>query len=215
MTRTTWTGLAIAALSVAAAVLLYDRLPAAIPVHWDIHGRVDGEIAKPWGVFVYPIAISVLALLATVLPAISPWGFRIERFARAFQLIVMATIVFIAALMAFVFAPAIGISIATGRAVPAAAGVLLIVIGNVMGKVTHNFFVGVRTPWTLASDEVWSRTNRLTGRLLVLSGIALTVTAVLGIDLLVPLVGILAVIAIVPIGYSYLLYRRLEHPHLE
>ena len=93
--------------------------------------------------------------------------------------------------------------------VPAFSGILLIILGNYMGKLTRNFFIGIRTPWTLASAEVWGQTHRLAGRVFVLGGIALCVEAVVGMNQVVFL-GILAVLIIVPVAYSFFLYKRIE-----
>lgn len=208
--RTTIIGLAATVLAAATAAALYPRLPATIPTHWNIHGAVDGTMPKAWGVLFYPGLIAFTALLATVLPAISPQGFRIERFARAYDLIMISMIVFSLCLMAAAFAAALGIPVPMARVVTAGTGALLIVIGNVMGKVTRNFFVGIRTPWTLASDEVWLRTHRLAGRLLVVGGLGILVATALDVNPVLPLIGIAGATVIIPVAYSYVLYRRLE-----
>ena len=88
-------------------------------------------------------------------------------------------------------------------------GLLLVLLGNYMGKLRKNFFIGVRTPWTLASDEVWARTHRLTGWLWAAAGLALAIDGLLGANVVVFLVVILVAILTPPI-YSFLLYRRIE-----
>jgi uncharacterized membrane protein len=90
-----------------------------------------------------------------------------------------------------------------------AVGLLLIVLGNYMGKLRKNFFVGIRTPWTLASDDVWERTHRMGGRVFVLAGLASVVAALAGAA---PgtMLYVLAAAAIVTVAYSYLIYRLRE-----
>ena len=95
------------------------------------------------------------------------------------------------------------------RSHPMQVGLLFVVIGNFLGKVRKNFFIGIRTPWTLASDEVWSRTHRLGGWMFVAGGIVMIVGAFAGL----PVLGVIAVvlaIALYPVLHSFLLYRRLE-----
>ena len=104
---------------------------------------------------------------------------------------------------------AAGTALRIQQLVPAFSGILLIILGNYMGKLTRNFFIGIRTPWTLASAEVWGQTHRLAGRVFVLGGIALCVEAVVGMNQVVFL-GILAVLIIVPVAYSFFLYKRIE-----
>ena len=95
------------------------------------------------------------------------------------------------------------------RAIPAGVGLLLVVLGNFMGKLTKNFFVGIRTPWTLASDEVWLRTHRLGGKLFVLAGAGLFVAGLSGAGHVAILLAVV-VAAGIPVAYSYVVYRKLE-----
>jgi len=83
-----------------------------------------------------------------------------------------------------------------------------VVLGNFLGKVTKNFFVGIRTPWTLASDEVWLRTHRLAGKLAVLSGLGLIVCGLIGAGGPIASLAAAGLVGGVPAVYSYLLYRR-------
>jgi uncharacterized membrane protein len=94
-------------------------------------------------------------------------------------------------------------------AIPAALGLLLVVLGSFLGKFRRNFFAGIRTPWTLASEEVWLRTHRLGGKVLVVAGLALAVAGLLGQGHLALLPALL-VVGVVPVAYSYVRYRRLE-----
>lgn len=204
---TVW-GLAAAAATAVLAALLYHRLPDATPIHWGINGDANGFMGKPFGPFLYPATIAAMALLGTVLPYIAPRGFELTGFASAFDLILLASISFIAFVALVIDAEALGFPVSAGHLVGVAVGVLLIAIGNVMGKTRRNYFVGFRTPWTLSSDEVWSRTHRFGGRLFVISGLVFCASAALGEGLLIPvLVNMAAVLAI--IVYSYVAYRRL------
>ncbi len=95
------------------------------------------------------------------------------------------------------------------RIVPIAVGLLFIVLGNYMGKIRKNFFIGIRTPWTLASDEVWARTHRLGGYLFVAAGALMVVMPLVGLGG----VGIVAaslIAALVPVVYSFIAYKRIE-----
>jgi uncharacterized membrane protein len=197
-------------LSFALAAALYSRLPQTVPVHWDAHGRPNGFMSKPLGVFILPIVTLGTYLLLTVLPRISPRGYDIDRFARVFEVLKVAITAFMFLTTALALLAAAGAPVPIARVVPAAVGLLLAVLGNFMGKVTRNFFVGIRTPWTLASDEVWLRTHRLGGKTMVLGGVALLVSALAGGGFIVVGVAAVLVAAAVPIVYSYVLYRRLE-----
>lgn len=97
----------------------------------------------------------------------------------------------------------------SGKPFTRGLGLFLVIAGNLMGKLTRNFFVGIRTPWTLASDEVWLRTHRLGGKILVLAGIVVFVLGLLGVRAPWKLVVILVAVSI-PVAYSYVIYRRIE-----
>ncbi|TQF17532.1 SdpI family protein [Myxococcus llanfairpwllgwyngyllgogerychwyrndrobwllllantysiliogogogochensis] len=200
-------GLVIASFVMAA--VLYSRLPEAIPTHWNARGVVDGHTPKPWGPFVLPLMMAGIYLLLVVLPRISPKGYRMERFQGVFEFVLATTLAFLFLMNALLLLAGIGTAVPMERVVPAATGLLFVLLGNVMGKLTKNFFVGIRTPWTLASDEVWLRTHRLGGRLFVLAGIVIFVSGLLGAGPNPVLVAV-SIACIIPVIYSYVLYRRIE-----
>jgi uncharacterized membrane protein len=96
-----------------------------------------------------------------------------------------------------------------GKAVTAGVSLLIALLGNVMGKVQRNFYIGVRTPWTLASERVWIATHRLAGKTFVVGGIAAFILSLAGTGLGVFL-GVILAAAFVPVGYSLVYYKRLE-----
>ncbi|NOJ77644.1 SdpI family protein [Myxococcus xanthus] len=201
--------LGLVIVSFAMAFVLYGRLPESIPTHWNAEGVVDGHTPKPWGPFVLPLVMAAVYLVLVAVPRISPKGYRVARFQGVFEGIQAALVAFLFLLNALVLLAGIGVPVPMARVVPAATGLVLVVLGNYMGKFTKNFFCGIRTPWTLASDEVWLRTHRLGGRLFVLAGVIVLVSGLLGGGP-VPVLAAVAVAAVTPVLYSYVLYRRLE-----
>jgi uncharacterized membrane protein len=103
----------------------------------------------------------------------------------------------------------LGVPVPMHRLVPIGLGALLMAVGNVFSKLQKNFFIGIRTPWTLTNDEVWLRTHRLGARLFVVAGLAVIVSTLLGGG---PAVLMFCVVsaALVPVAYSFVLSRRLE-----
>ena len=188
---------------------LYPELPDPMPMHWDAAGNVDGYGPKRWAPFVLPLVTAGLAALLAILPRISPRGYTLEGFESSFRLVGAIVVGFLGFVHALLLAYASGHPVAIERWVPAGIGVMIALLGNLFGKTTRNFFVGIRTPWTLASDEVWLRTHRLGGRLFVSAGIVVVAAALAGHGV-VALPLALGVAALVPTLYSYWLYRRLE-----
>jgi uncharacterized membrane protein len=188
---------------------LYTRLPELVPTRWNAHGDAVGLMAKPWGAFLMPLVMAGAYLLLTLVPRISPQGYRVERFQRAFEVIRAAILAFLFLLSVLVLLAGLGVPIPMDRAIFASVGLLFVVLGNVLGKVTKNFFVGIRTPWTLASDEVWLRTHRLGGRLFVLAGLSQMIAGLAGAGDVALFVSV-AIAAGVPVVYSYVIYRRTD-----
>jgi uncharacterized membrane protein len=188
---------------------LYPELPDPMPTHWDAAGNVDGYGAKPWAPFVLPGVTAGLAALLAILPRISPRGYTLEGFQRSFRLVGAIVVAFLGFVHALTLAHAAGRPVAIERWLPAGIGVMVALLGNLFGKTTKNFFVGIRTPWTLASDEVWLRTHRLGGKLFVIAGSVVVAAALAGYGI-VALPIALGIAALVPTLYSYWLYRRLE-----
>ena len=201
--------LSLVLLSFAAAAALYARLPEAMPTHWNLRGQADGFTPKPWGPFLLPLVMAGVWLLFLVLPRVSPQGYRIERFQNVFAIFQAATLALLFLVNTLVLLAGVGVPVPMDRAIQAGVGLLLIVLGNFMGKITKNFFVGIRTPWTLASDEVWLRTHRLGGKLFVVAGGVVLVSGLFGGGP-VPLAVAVAVAAGIPIVYSFVIYRRIE-----
>jgi uncharacterized membrane protein len=207
--RVNLASLALAVLAFVMAGALYSRLPAWVPTHWNASGRADGFTAKPWGPFILPVVTAAACLLMLLIPRISPRGFRVERFRRVFEIIQVTVVAFLFLVTTLVLVAGAGVPIPMDRAIVASTGLLLAVLGNFMGKVTKNFFVGIRTPWTLASDEVWFRTHRVGGRLFVAAGTVMVVSGLLGGGI-VPVLVALAAAAVIPIVYSYVIYQRIN-----
>lgn len=200
-------GLTAAAFVLAAA--FYSRLPDLVPTHWSERGVADGFTPKPWGPFVGPLLMAGVYALFLVIPAVSPRNYRIGPFARVFDILQCSIVGFLFVVNALVLLAGSGAHVDIGRALTIATGVLFTILGNFMGKVTRNFFIGIRTPWTLASDEVWFRTHRLGAKLLVLGGIV-TIGGGLAGGGPVWIVAPTIVVAIVTVGYSYVVYRKIE-----
>jgi uncharacterized membrane protein len=195
--------------AVGVAAFLYPSLPDAVPSHWNIEGEVDGYMSKPWGVIVLPLTAILVFIVMRLIPVISPKGYRTESFANVMHIFQVTMVGFTSLVAILVLLAASGMNVPINEAIFAALGVMFMVIGNYLGKTRKNFFLGIRTPWTLASDEVWARTHRLAGRLFMLLG--LIMFSGVFFDLPVAfLIGMIGAIVLVPVVYSYVVYRRIE-----
>ena len=204
-----WLSILFIAFSFVFAAVMYPSLPELIPTHWNAAGDVDSYTPKPWGAFVLPAIAWLVFVLMKLIPVISPKGFRTDQFIEVVRLFQVVLVAFMAVLTVATLLYAAGYQIAMPRVVTGALGVLFVILGNYLGKVRKNFFIGIRTPWTLASSEVWARTHRLAAWLFTLAGIAALMSALYLPDVRV-VVSSALIAGFVPVIYSFLLYRRLE-----
>lgn len=207
--RTNLLCLIFIAITIAVAAYLYPTLPEQIPTHWNIDGEVDGYTPKPWGVLILPLAAVFIFVVMKLIPVISPQGFRTDQFRGVVNIFTVTMVGFMSAVALLVLLAASGRDVHMNEMIFAGVGMLFIVLGNYLGKVRKNFFIGIRTPWTLASDEVWNRTHRLGGWVFVLIGFFMILNAFVRFPV-GWLIGSIVVVALVPIVYSFVLYRKVE-----
>ena len=208
--------LAALALVVAAFALSiggYSRLPERVPIHWSLNGEVDNYASKAVGAFLTPAVMLILLGVFAALPAISPRGFDIERRSRAYQAICAAVLLLMLGIHVhlFLLATSVSKSYSSGY-FSLLIGAIFVVLGNYLPKVPRNFFVGIRTPWTLADQDVWFRTHRVGGVVFFICGVLLMVVGPFlpqRASSVFPaaLIGLAALSLVI---YSYVVYRRLH-----
>lgn len=188
---------------------LYDQLPEQMPMHWNAAGEVDGWGSRAVGAWLMPGMAAATWLLFWFLPALSPKGFTLEKSARAVALIQVAIIVSLCAIGLLLTFNGVGYDIPIAQSILVGLGLMIIFTGNVMGKVRKNFYIGIRTPWTLADDEVWARTHRLAAKLMLIAGV-ITVLSVLTPWSAPISITVITISFMIPIVYSFLIYRKLN-----
>lgn len=202
-------GMGLITLVLVATAVVYPHLPAVVPVHWDAHGNVNGWSAK-WTLFVVnPGIMAGMMLLFAVLPWLSPKHFEMDSFRSTYLYIMVVILAMLCYMHVLLLAAGMGWGLDMSRAVLGGACLLLALIGNVLGKVRRNFYVGVRTPWTIASERVWNQTHRLAAKTFVVSGLlgltAVGLRAPFWLPLAILLAGLLA-----PVVYSLVFYKQLQ-----
>lgn len=190
-------------------IALWSHLPAQIPTHWNLQGQVDGWMS-PGGFLGFFLGLSCfLMVLLFGLPRLSPKGFEVDGWRPVYNFIIVITMAMFSAVHVAIVLGAIGMRFDMTKAVIAIVLVGLGVMGNLLGKVQRNFWVGVRTPWTLASDQVWTATHRLAARLMFGSGILAAIAIVCGVPPMAVFVAVMVAL-LYPVAYSYLVYRRIH-----
>ncbi|MBV8343537.1 MAG: SdpI family protein [Candidatus Eremiobacteraeota bacterium] len=203
-------GLILLLLAIGLSLWAYPQMPPRVPTHWDLAGNVNGYSTRLVAVTLTPAIVAFTWLLMVVLPGISPRGFRLGQSARAFYESLLAVMAALVVIHFIALRASLGVSGLPPAFVFVPVGALLAILGNLMGKFHKNFFIGIRTPWTLASDEVWLRTNRLAGRLMVAGGLLLIVSSFASKAAVAALIVVIVAIVMIPATYSYVLYKRIE-----
>ena len=210
--RSRWFGLVIALVALAISIWAYSSLPPTVATHWNLRGTPDGFSSRFLAAAIGPVVIVGITLLFNLLPKIDPRRENYARFLSTYWLFANAVIVFMLIPHGMVIATGLGYSVRIDRLMPLFIGLLFVVIGNYLTRVEPNWFVGIRTPWTLSSDTVWRKTHRTGGGLMVLGGFMVAAAAFLPHSALLPLlIGALVVAAVIPVVLSYVLWKREQH----
>jgi len=194
----------------AAGVFAYPHLPNRIASHWNASGEADGYMSRFWGVFLMPLVMAGLFLLYLVIPRIDPLKENIESFRKYYNGFWFVISAFFLYIFALTLAWNLGYRFDfTAFMVPAIAGFWWF-LGLLLEKSKRNWFVGIRTPWTLSSDAVWEKTHKLGGRLFKAAGIVSLAGIFISGGAAVFMVIALSAftIAIVTVVYSYVEYTK-------
>lgn len=197
------------ALATLVGVALWDRFPAQMASHWNAQDQVDGTISRFWGVFLLPLVSAGLLLLFLVVPQIDPLKQNIAAFRGLFNLFILFILGFMVYLHMLTLVYNLGYEFPMSKAMLPAMGALFYFAGILLANAKRNWFIGIRTPWTLSSDTVWAGTHRVGATLFKVCGVLAVLGALLGGRwafwlVLAPVLGT----ALFLVVYSYILYRR-------
>ena len=214
--RREWLQILILAVPFCAAALLWNKLPDRMPNHWGINGQVDGYASKPVAALLLPCINLAFTALMMVLPRIDPKFARYDEetkasLRRTFAAMRLAVTLYLSLLALVVLAMPLYPAIRMPTVIGSGAGLLLMVLGNLMTKLRPNWFFGIRTRWTLESRDIWIKTHRLGGRLMMAGGVCILIFGLLlpmKLFILCVVLPAAAVMSIVPIVYSYIVWNR-------
>jgi uncharacterized membrane protein len=188
------------------------QLPAdaQVPIHWGPDGRPDDWADKTLGLFLMPIVAAGVATLLALIPRFEPRRANLARSSRAYGATWIGVMLLLGGLHLLAVSVALGAELDLTRIVFIGTGVLFVVIGNYLPKVRPNYMMGIRTPWTLASDLAWTRTHRVGGRVFVIEGLVLAALGLVGISgmaLVVAMLGGITILLVVTFAYSYQVWK--------
>ena len=188
-----------------AGALVYERLPETMATHWGIDGAPDGYSSRAFAVFGLPGILAGMNLLLHFILGADP---KRQNMSGALVRISLWTPAVVALLCGgLTLAYGLGCDLRMERIAPIFVGLVFIVIGNYLPKTKQSYTLGIRVPGTLNSEENWNRTHRLAGWLFVIGGLCFIVMSFIGWSLAAFLI-LIAVVGLVPMVYSYILYRK-------
>jgi len=190
------------------SIYIYPSLPKEVPSHWNAQGQIDDWSSREFTVWFFPSLILAVYLLMMFIPLMDPLRKNYASFTVPYYWFRTAFVVFFSALYLFTIWTALGGNLNINYFILPAIAVLFIVIGIFLPQIKRNYFVGLRTPWTLASEETWDKTHAFGGKLFIIVGI-LSFFSFLFYDKTI-LTFVLAVLVAVIISfiYSYLVFKK-------
>ena len=192
----------------AVGLLLWNQLPEQMASHWGVNDQVNGYMSRFWGVFLTPIMTTGMLILFLVIPSIDPLKANVAQFRDTFNTFITLIIAFMIYIHGLTLIWNMGFTgFRMSVAMLPAMGLLFIFMGVLISKAKRNFFIGIRTPWTLSSDHVWNETHRLGGKLYIAAGILALLGAFFPDYAIWFIMFPLIAASFVSVIYSYILFR--------
>ena len=191
-------------------IIIFSNLPERIPVHFNAVGEVD-RFGSRWTIFLAPTINFIMILLAEGLRRIDPKSETYQKFESHYYNIIFFVALLMGSIQLFTIAYTFGYELNIARIMPIIMGIMFIFLGNIMPKFKHNYFVGIKTSWTLASEKVWYLTHRFTGKVWVLGGIVILLSVFLPVQAIAWIfIAIVIILVIIPLVASYYFYGKAE-----
>ena len=208
--QTEWLSWLMIAAVVALSIWAYPHLPALVPSHWGISGQIDGWTPRLAYVLMMSGMMLGFYLLFLALPYLEPRREHFHQSAVFYHMIRNVLMVFFAGIYGVtLWAGLTGEPVAVDKIIPVAIGLLFILIGHYLPQIKSNFFMGIRTPWTLSSEENWHRTHLLGSYTFVIAGALFVLSPFLPVPLnfYLPMTGII-IAGFIPILMSFIWFKQ-------
>ncbi|MEB2289923.1 hypothetical protein CN330_10555 [Priestia megaterium] len=201
--------LSITVLTLVAWLIALPHLPATMPIHWGANGEADGFATKI-NAMILTVGIMVLIyFIIAFVPRIDPRKENYKYFSKTYNIVLNAVLLLFFFVNMSTILQGLGYNVPMSYIAPIMAGLVFIIIGNYLQRVRSNYFMGIRTPWTLSNETVWKKTHRLSGKIFFIGGLLILISAFLpdGYKSVIMWGSIVLCVA-VPYLYSYLAYKK-------
>ncbi len=196
-------------LPIAYLFYVYNSLPETVPTHFGMDGKPNGWSSKASFICIIPGMLIGIYTLFTVIPFIDPKG-RITAMGKKYFMFKLFLMLFMVALSFFMIQSAISKDGGNANMMFVMVGALFAFLGNYMQAVKPNYFIGIRTPWTLENEVVWRKTHALGGKLYFIAGLLIMILPfILTNTIFFPVfIGLAVTASVIPIIYSYIAFRQ-------
>jgi uncharacterized membrane protein len=192
--------------------VVWNKIPATIATHYNISGEPDAYRSKSMLIWFIPVLSIFIYFFLLAIPLIDPKK-RIQEMKAKFQVLRLLIQGFFAAFLVLFIITSYQQDASFVHMLIPLTGLFLIIIGNYLQSVKPNYFIGIRTPWTLSDDNNWYKTNKLGGRLFILLGFLLLIGYFIGIRFLQTIfIPLIMLIVLIPIAYSFWIYKTTQKP---
>lgn len=191
------------------SALAYPHLPEQVASHWNANDQVNGHISRFWGAALMPLITIAMALLFLVIPSIDPLKENIAKFRDTFNTFIVLIVAFMLYMHILTLAYNLGYTFRISQAMIPGLGLIFFFAGIMMGKAKRNYFIGIRTPWTLANETVWDETHKLGSKLFIGAGILSLFGLLLGEAGFWLMMILILGAGLIPVVYSYILFTRI------
>jgi len=190
------------------SIAFYPRLPEKVPSHWNLRGKVDAYMSKFGGTFTAPLIMLGVVVLFLLIPKIDPLKENINKFKGYYYEFVVVFSILMLFMQVHTLLWSIGTKLNINVFIPIITGALFYFAGILLEKAKRNWFIGIRTPWTLSSDAVWEKTHNLGSILFKISGILCLVGFFFQKFEIYFVILPLSFTAVYTVIYSYIAYRK-------
>jgi len=208
MKKSEITVLTIILISFVIGIYLYPQMPERMASHWNAQGEVDGYMSKLWGLFLIPLISFGLFLLFVAIPMMDPLKQNIEKFRKYYDGFVVLFILFLFYLYLLTIFWNLGFRFNFVQVLIPAFSILIFYLSILLENSKRNWFVGIRTPWTLSSDEVWKKTHKLGGKLFKIAAVTALIGMAFGDYAIYFIILPILFVAIYTTIYSYFEYKK-------
>lgn len=196
-------------LGLAGSLVAAPRLPERVPSHWNAAGEVNGYSSRNTALYLMPALMFGLGVMILYIPQIDPLRANVEKFRTTYNWVVVGFAVYMLYIHALTLLAGVGVKFNMTAVMLPAMGGLFFGLGFLLDRARRNWFIGIRTPWTLSSDHVWEKTHRLGGLLFKIAGLLVVVGAFLpGETSFWVMFGLIMTASFAPVVYSYVVFRR-------